>query len=238
VPFLGLFVGGWALVLCAGHAIASSARDREPSVAVLGAVEERSTVSDHSQVPVVRVRVHSCDRVATGSGVLLDGNRVLTARHVVDGATAVSIDLPSGATATARVDAYDSAGRDAAVVRLAVPSAAAPVAIASRPVVAGEAVSVLGHPQGGATVQRDGAVVAVVDHGALALDGGRVMTVDVGFEPGVSGGPVVDGAGRLVGLAIGVERNSGTGIAVPIDAIGALLEGRGEAPAASCRTPG
>jgi S1-C subfamily serine protease len=106
--------------------------------------------------------------------------------------------------------------------------------VAPSPPTADAPVWVFGHPRGGPVQHVTGHVVAYVTDGALALDGGRVMTVDVPFEPGVSGGPVVDGDGRLVAIAVGVERRSGTGLAVPVDALTALLAGRGD-PAPACR---
>jgi S1-C subfamily serine protease len=56
------------------------------------------------------------------------------------------------------------------------------------------------------------------------------MTVDAPFDAGLSGGPVVDDRGAVVALAIGVERLSGVGIALPVDAISSLVDGFG-APA-------
>jgi hypothetical protein len=50
----------------------------------------------------------------------------------------------------------------------------------------------------------------------------------------MSGGPVVDEEGRLLGVAIGYDRATRTGIAVPVAEIADLLEGRGAAPRHSC----
>jgi S1-C subfamily serine protease len=86
---------------------------------------------------------------------------------------------------------------------------------------------VIGHPFGGPRADRTGAVVGWLDAGPLALDGGRVLTLDVVVDEGMSGGPVVDANGAVVGVAIGYESNTRTGIAVPIDELDALLDGIG-----------
>jgi S1-C subfamily serine protease len=164
----------------------------------------------------------------------LAGGVVLTARHVLDGAATATVDVPGLAPLVAPVVAVDAGGRDAAILRLPPSVTFSAATVAGRAPAPATPVAVLGHVRGGTTQRRSGAVVGFVTTGPLALDGGRVMTVDVAFEPGMSGGPVVDTAGRVVGVAIGVERNSGTGIAVPVDELEALLDGEGDPPSPGC----
>ena len=64
------------------------------------------------------------------------------------------------------------------------------------------------------------------------------MPMTIAFAPGMSGGPVVDADGRLVGVIIGVERNSGTGIAVPAAEIGPTLRGEHLVAGAPCGAGG
>ena len=66
----------------------------------------------------------------------------------------------------------------------------------------------------------------------MAANGTRVMIVDDGFAEGMSGGPVTDGDGRVVGVAIGIEVNSKVGIVTPTSGLRELLAGAGDpAPA-------
>jgi S1-C subfamily serine protease len=71
--------------------------------------------------------------------------------------------------------------------------------------------------------ERAGVVAGSLSSGPLALDGGRVVTLDVVVDEGMSGGPVVTDHGAVIAVAIGVERNTRTGIAVPIEVLDDLL---------------
>jgi S1-C subfamily serine protease len=198
---------------------------------VLGEVVERGAPPARA---TVRVTVLGCGGYSVGSGVLLDGGRVLTAGHVVTGATTITVELASGTAARSTVIATDANGRDAALLRVPAFADEPGVAIARNEPEPGDAVEVLGHPRGGALRAQPAAVVAFTTSAPLSIDGGRVMTVDVPFDAGVSGGPVVDGADALVALAVGVERVSGVGIALPIDALDALLAGDGVTAPRTC----
>jgi LSD1 subclass zinc finger protein len=53
-----------------------------------------------------------------------------------------------------------------------------------------------------------------------------VVQIDGDLNPGNSGGPVVDGEGRLVGVSVAKVRNTNIGMAVPTPALARLLSGR------------
>lgn len=213
---------------------------------VLGASETRPTepVNEPKDEPratvdpstVVRIVARGCSGRSVGSGVLLDDGRILTARHVLDGATSATVDVPGVGALRATVVAVDAAGRDAALLEL-VDTDAAPASgtIDATLPASGAVVAAVGHPSGGALARADGAVIGSQTRGPLALDGGRVLTFDAVVEPGMSGGPVVDRFGHVVGVAIGFDRATRTGIAVPVGEITDLLDGVGAPPAASCR---
>jgi S1-C subfamily serine protease len=191
------------------------------AVEVLSAVEVRP-------VPVVAVTADACGWRSHGSGVLLADGRVLTARHVVERAETVSVTL-DGAPLSAEVVAitFDAHGRDAAVLDVPALAAQSGAVLARSAAPARTPIRVLGHPLGRALAEQAGVVAGQLTDGPLALDGGRVTTLDALVEEGMSGGPVVDPSGAVVGVAIGYEYNTRTGIAIPVDDIGDLLAGRG-----------
>jgi S1-C subfamily serine protease len=60
------------------------------------------------------------------------------------------------------------------------------------------------------------------DDGELAL-----VQIDGALNPGNSGGPIVDGKGRIVGVAVATIRNSsGIGLAIPGRQLAAMMQGR------------
>ena len=61
--------------------------------------------------------------------------------------------------------------------------------------------------------------------GVESTDPRLVMRLDVGAEPGDSGGPVVDADGRLVGIVYLRERITGRALVIPISEIRAALGG-------------
>ncbi len=199
-------------------------------------VSDLATVSAAANVvPVVRITARTCEGLEAGSGFVLGHGIVVTAAHVVQGASTATVDVDDLGAQTASVLGVDSHGRDIALLYVA--------ALADRPATEistavtlerGTPVSTAGHPRGGVRQTLPGAVLGYVDSGPIAADGGRVLTVSAAFEPGMSGGPVVDMNGRVVGVAIGVERNSGTGIAVPTANILGTLRGDALAAAPAC----
>jgi S1-C subfamily serine protease len=228
---LAVIAGSLAVLPATLHGGTPSAQaevDGDNRVEVLGAVEQRPLAT----VPVVRVIASGCGGRSVGSGVLLDGGRVLTARHVLDGASSATVDI-DGRRVTARLIALDGNGRDAALLDVAGLDLAGTVIADDRPT-PGEHVRVLGHPRGGALEERRGALLGSLDVGPLALDGGRVLTLDLVVTEGMSGGPVVDATGAVVGVAVGYEANTRTGIAVPADELTALVDGRGVPTQPAC----
>jgi hypothetical protein len=59
------------------------------------------------------------------------------------------------------------------------------------------------------------------DRGVLS-----VIQIDGDVNPGNSGGPVVDGNGRLVGVAVAKVRGTNIGLAIPARDLGEMLQGR------------
>ncbi len=146
-----------------------------------------------------------------GSGVVLDREGIIvTNNHVVEGTTRVNVAFNDASRRTLRGEVIGVAPeRDLAVIRVAAKNLV-PIRIGkSQALRLGDAVVAIGYPLGlgGPTVTRG--IVSGLDRtvepaGAARLKG--LLQTDAAINPGNSGGPLVDLAGRLVGINTAVAR--------------------------------
>jgi putative serine protease PepD len=170
---------------------------------------------------------------ATGSGFVVDGNgRIVTAAHVVDGATSIKITFSDGTTRTATLAGRDDA-TDVAVLKVdGAGLTLHPLTLGSSAALrVGDAVAAIGSPFGYEESLSSG-VVSGLDRTIDAPNGFTVahaIQTDAALNPGNSGGPILDSSGRVIGVADQIatsgssEQSSGVGFAVPIDVIAAEL---------------
>jgi S1-C subfamily serine protease len=170
---------------------------------------------------------------ATGSGFVVDRRgRILTNYHVVAGASRVTVAFADKRTVTARVVGTDPSN-DLAVLAVD-PSRArlAPLALGrSRTVRVGDPTLAIGNPFGLDRTLTSG-IVSALQRQIQAPDGftiDHVIQTDAAINPGNSGGPLLDAAGRVIGINSQIETggsgngNIGIGFAVPIDTAKRLL---------------
>lgn len=163
--------------------------------------------------------------IEAGSGFIWDNQgHVVTNNHVVN-APEIAVRMPSGEMIRGRV-----VGRapqyDLAVVRLARPPNAPPLALGSSgDLRVGQAVFAIGNPFGLDNTLTAGIVSALQRR--LPAPGGReiseVIQTDAAINPGNSGGPLLDSAGRVIGVNTAIfspsGANAGVGFAIPIDTV-------------------
>jgi S1-C subfamily serine protease len=173
------------------------------------------------------------DGVATGTGFAIGGRRIVTNQHVVDGAEQVAVRL-RGRRVRARVLGSD-ASTDLAILRLPRERALSVRTLTlgrSADVRPGDTAIAIGNPFGLARTLTAG-VVSAVGRRITAPDGARIrdaIQTDAAVNPGNSGGPLLDGRGRVIGV-IAQSRGDGLSFAVPIDTLRRIsgeLERRGE----------
>jgi S1-C subfamily serine protease len=155
---------------------------------------------------VVRLEAIACGHRQDGTGFFIGPGQILTNAHVVAGSQRVSVALEAGQTPVpATVVAYDP-NRDLAVLRVHDDGRAA---LVIGEAVEGDVVAVFGHPQGGGLR----ATPAQLAERVLARGRDLYNDIDIqrrvyfmaaALEPGDSGGPVVDSAGRLVAVTFAI----------------------------------
>jgi S1-C subfamily serine protease len=177
-------------------------------------------------VDVDTVLDHGRERGA-GTGIVLSADgTVLTNHHVVAGASVIAVtDLGNGRTYRAVVVGDDPAD-DVAVLR-AVGASRLPVALLSNgsaPRVGAEVVGI-GNAGGTGVPTATPGVVTDLGRRITAQDAGAgstretltgMIATTVGLRPGDSGGALVDGSGRVVGLDTAAAADASSGFAIPI----------------------
>jgi putative serine protease PepD len=174
------------------------------------------------------------ESTATGTGFVIDEDgHVLTAAHVVDGASSITLTFRDGTTRTATLLGQDDA-TDVAVLEVD-PSGLDlhPLELGSSASLdVGDAVAAIGDPFGYERSLSAG-IVSGLDRTIEAPNGFTVahaIQTDAALNPGNSGGPVLGADGKVIGIADQIatngstESNTGVGFAVPIDLVKSELE--------------
>jgi S1-C subfamily serine protease len=171
---------------------------------------------------------------STGSGFVIDkAGDILTNNHVVDGATKVTVQFADKHTLRAEVVGRDPS-TDIALLRVnAEGQDLTPLPLgSSKDVQVGDPTIAIGNPFGLDRTLTTG-VVSALQRQIQAPNGfaiNDVIQTDAAINPGNSGGPLIDAAGRVIGINSQIETggstggNVGIGFAVPIDTAKRILD--------------
>ena len=168
---------------------------------------------------------------AQASGFVYDGQGdIVTNEHVVGGARSVAVKFWNGATYKATVVGTD-ASTDLAVIKVdAPPSLLSPLALGdSRKLAVGDGVVAIGSPFGLEETVTSGIVSAlhrqISSPNDFAID--NAIQTDAAINHGNSGGPLLDGRGRVIGVNSQIESNSGgndgVGFAIPSSTVRSVV---------------
>ncbi|WP_285608903.1 S1C family serine protease [Geothrix edaphica] len=153
------------------------------------------TVKNSALIQAAVVTVETGSRTGTGFYISRDGH-LLTANHVLGNSKLVKIKTATGRVLPGEVLSCDPK-RDVALVKTAaIPFD--PLPIRAGDPGTGEEVFAIGSPLGDTF---NGSVTRGVVSGFRDAPGGRFLQSDVSILPGNSGGPLVDAAGYVVGIA-------------------------------------
>jgi len=165
--------------------------------------------------------------VGSGSGFIWDQQgHVITNYHVIRNAQIARVTLADGNTYEARL-VGTAPEKDLAVLRIDAPVAElAPLAVgASSNLRVGQSVFAIGNPFGLDQTLTTGIISALgreIESLAQLPIRGCIQT-DAAINPGNSGGPLLDSAGRLIGVNTQIASPSGAsagvGFAIPVDEV-------------------
>ena len=176
-----------------------------------------------------------------GSGFVWDERgHIVTNNHVVAGARKVQVQLDPGRSFDAQVVGV-APDYDLAVVKLENPPAGLkPLAIGtSKDLKIGQSAYAIGNPFGLTRTLTRG-VISALDRQLPTSDMREIagaLQTDAAINVGNSGGPLLDSAGRLIGVTTAIRSTSGgsvgVGLAIPVDLVNRVvpqLIERGRAP--------
>lgn len=237
-----------------GTASASPVLDAAPAPAATdGSVQAAAEAVLPS---VVKINVSGSEGSGSGSGVILtEDGQILTNHHVVEVAEeggTITVDFADGSHARAEILGLDPL-TDTALIQAQDVSGLTPASIGSSGALAvGQDVVAIGSPFGLDATVTSGIVSALdrpVDVGTDSEGNATVypaVQTDAAINPGNSGGPLIDLAGRVVGINSSIRTTGssspfgqtseggsiGLGFAIPIDEIMPIVEqmAAGEAP--------
>jgi serine protease Do len=167
-----------------------------------------------------------------GSGIILTSDGyILTNRHVVEGATSLSVALADGTDLDARVIRI-SDSTDLALIKVTGTGLTAATIGDSNALQVGQTAIAIGSPLGTYTETVTRGIVSGLDREITVTDPSTrrdttlrgLIQTDAAINPGNSGGPLLDAAGNVVGVNTAVATSAeGLGFAIPIAAAADLI---------------
>jgi len=196
-------------------------RQASPSVVFITSLSRRGfSFFDVSAVPQ-----------GNGSGFIWDAaGNVVTNFHVIKEADALRVTLADQSTWRASLVGA-APDKDLAVVRIQPAGRAlAPILVGtSKDLLVGQRVFAIGNPFGLDQTLTTG-IVSALGRQIESANGRRiegVVQTDAAINPGNSGGPLLDSAGRLIGVNTAIASTSGSsagiGFAVPVDTVNEIV---------------
>ena len=167
----------------------------------------------------------------SGSGFIWDdAGHVVTNFHVIEGASEASVKLADGRSFRAALVGA-SKSHDVAVLKIGVGfRRPPPVPVgSSADLKVGQKVFAIGNPFGLDWTLTTG-IVSALDRSLHEENGtsiNQLIQTDAAINPGNSGGPLLDSAGRLIGITTAIYSpsgaNAGIGFAVPVDTVNRVV---------------
>src|SRR5690349_3894998 len=160
------------------------------------------------------------EKLSRGSGFFVDVDRIVTNRHVIDGAYRAEVHSVSGSSYQVKSVLAVDAEADVALLKVdAPPNLVRPLSLDRTSPQEGESIVVIGNPFGLEGSVTNGIVSAVRDIPGF----GRIIQITAPISPGSSGSPVVNMQGQVIGVAtLQVAGGRSVNFAIPSERIAQL----------------
>lgn len=199
----------------AGTSTGTSSRSASDTTPTANVFPDFAAVYEDVQTGVAQIQVQTCRNAVAGTGFLVSPTLMATAAHVVERASSLQVQLENG-TVPATIYGVDLS-HDLALLELDSAVDGHVFVFASRDPNPGTRIAAIGFPLGEPKTLTEGTVSGLDRHIETqtgSFDG--LLQTDTAINPGNSGGPLVDTAGRVVGVADAIRTDAqGIGFAVP-----------------------
>jgi S1-C subfamily serine protease len=204
----------------AGNAVSKQQSQPPPAVLAYRAVEDAFVV--------VQSQGGAAGIGELGSGVIIDSQGdILTALHVVRGASTIEVSFADGSTSAATVASSDPSHDIAVLTASTLPANVVPAVLGNAPQI-GDQVFAVGNPLD-LVASLSAGVVSGLNRTFTPADGpslSGLIQIDAAVNPGSSGGPLLNTKGQVIGIVTGLanaagnDEFAGIGFAVPIATAG------------------
>jgi len=197
-------------------------RQNSPSVVYVTSIALRRSIFSFNAVEIPQ---------GTGSGFVWDKKgRIVTNYHVISDANRIQVTMADNTTWKAMLVGV-APDKDLAVLQLtSLPGQLRPIAVGgSEDLLVGQKVFAIGNPFGFDQTITSG-IISALNREIKSVTGRiirGVIQTDAAINPGNSGGPLLDSAGRLIGVNTAIYSPSGgyagIGFAVPVDTVNSIV---------------
>lgn len=182
------------------------------------AAEEKNNISIYEKInpAIVSIEAEVPDGISSGAGCIINSNgKILTSRHVIDGASYIEVRTYDGAAYKGTVLPVKNDIEALALLKIEPVQKLETVKFAdSSKIKVGQKVLAIGHPFGFSGTMTTG-IVSRIDNIR-----NRIQT-DAAINPGSSGGPICNAQGEVIGISQSIfnpdnnKSNIGIGFAIP-----------------------
>lgn len=206
--------------------------EQERNVSQVAAKVSPSVVSVITQANTVSASGRQLAQEGAGTGIIVtDDGYIMTNKHVIDGATTVSVVTNDGDTYEAKIVGSDPLN-DVAFLKVKPNKSLTAATLGdSSSIRIGQEVVAIGNSLGQYQNTVTNGIISGTGRPVTAQSGSTVenltdlLQTDAAINPGNSGGPLVNIAGQVIGINTAVAEDAqGIGFAIPINATKGILK--------------